>query len=384
MQNKSENTAFDRRLGDRRDKRRGLINKILATISSLLVVALISITMLFFVCAESIQNLNASKTYVQELNSNIQRWISTQISSTKETDRKDRIDSIFPLLAAQLETYDIWDYPEIAEDIHEQVENLHMQWYKIQDEAALSRTQDWNDQHLLELGLASFVSCSDLNELIESIFIKRTEELNSLQNMAVVVMFVFLGIATVQFFDSVAERKKRQALQEIAYVDVATGVFNRSRCELLLAEELQEHKENHLILFDLNDLKMVNDTLGHIYGDRLIADFAQSLRDTSEAMNENVFIGRYGGDEFIVYFPSRSPKVPRDFLIALEERIEAINLKTEYYQVSYACGCVASKDHPNAGTVSALLQQADAKMYEDKLKIKQDRKKNQQTSETAT
>ena len=51
-----------------------------------------------------------------------------------------------------------------------------------------------------------------------------------------------------------------------------------------------------MIIFDLNDLKEVNDTLGHIAGDTLIMNFAHIIRTS---IPEKYFVGRYGGDEFI-------------------------------------------------------------------------------------
>ena len=51
------------------------------------------------------------------------------------------------------------------------------------------------------------------------------------------------------------------------------------------------------LFFDLNDLKEVNDTLGHIAGDTLIMNFAHIIR--TSITSKRYFVGRYGGDEFI-------------------------------------------------------------------------------------
>lgn len=75
-----------------------------------------------------------------------------------------------------------------------------------------------------------------------------------------------------------------------------TGLPNKSRCEDLLNTSGFITEPLCFVMFDLNNLKEVNDTLGHAAGDSMIANFAHILR---KVVPEKDFVGRYGGDEFI-------------------------------------------------------------------------------------
>lgn len=63
-------------------------------------------------------------------------------------------------------------------------------------------------------------------------------------------------------------------------------------------------------MFDLNDLKLTNDTYGHVMGDKLIITFANVLKETIGYFN---FVGRFGGDEFIAVMYNTSKNDVRKF-----------------------------------------------------------------------
>ncbi len=82
--------------------------------------------------------------------------------------------------------------------------------------------------------------------------------------------------------------------------DLLTGVLNKKTIEAKVAEQLKDKHEGRNYIFfmvDLDNFKNVNDTLGHIFGDKAIADTAEVL---TGIFHSNAFIGRLGGDEFAV------------------------------------------------------------------------------------
>lgn len=126
-------------------------------------------------------------------------------------------------------------------------------------------------------------------------------------------------------------------------------------------------------MLDLNDLKKVNDTLGHEMGDIMIMNFAKLLR---KVVPLRYFVGRFGGDEFIVIAEHISGKEEAEQLVNdIKEMILKFNGLRGEFQISYACGVAFSGDYPEA-TISDLLNEADIKMYEDKQKIKKNRNNN--------
>ena len=112
----------------------------------------------------------------------------------------------------------------------------------------------------------------------------------------IVTCTLIICIIIRESISAVVLMKKNKELNKLAYIDLHTGLPNRSRVEELLIEYHQFEKPTAMIIFDLNDLKEVNDTLGHIAGDTLIMNFAHIIRTS---IPEKYFVGRYGGDEFI-------------------------------------------------------------------------------------
>lgn len=83
--------------------------------------------------------------------------------------------------------------------------------------------------------------------------------------------------------------------------DLLTGVLNKKTIEAKITEQLKDKHEGRNYIFfmvDLDNFKNVNDNLGHIYGDKAIADTAAAL---TGIFHSNAFIGRLGGDEFAVF-----------------------------------------------------------------------------------
>ena len=89
-----------------------------------------------------------------------------------------------------------------------------------------------------------------------------------------------------------------EAGSRFAYIDHLTNVYNRNALERDLNERQGNGAEYYLIA-DLNNLKTVNDTLGHSAGDALLQGFAQLLAD---AVGANGRVYRQGGDEFAVLY----------------------------------------------------------------------------------
>lgn len=89
-------------------------------------------------------------------------------------------------------------------------------------------------------------------------------------------------------------------LMEKAETDLLTGIFNKKTMEEKISEALaHRHGDESYVFFmiDLDNFKSVNDTLGHIYGDKVLTDTADKLR---KLFPKKAIIGRLGGDEFAV------------------------------------------------------------------------------------
>lgn len=168
--------------------------------------------------------------------------------------------------------------------------------------------------------------------------------------------------------EQINENANMTVYAKLAYRDVLTGLGNRAA----FVREAQETKQSAApfgyIMVDVNDLKKVNDTLGHPKGDALIHRVAQCLQRAA-AEKGNCY--RIGGDEFVV-----SLNGSRETLLAcadrIREEIAAADAGSEF-PVSAALGLAWSEDQPDP-IPAQVFRQADDAMYADKKRMKASRK----------
>lgn len=103
----------------------------------------------------------------------------------------------------------------------------------------------------------------------------------------------------------ITERKRlEKRLRYLSEIDMLTGLYNRYSFEEKIKElNYEKHLPLGIIMGDVNGLKLVNDTLGHLEGDRLLRDIAKVL---NEACNQKGFVFRWGGDEFVILLPNHN------------------------------------------------------------------------------
>ena len=156
-------------------------------------------------------------------------------------------------------------------------------------------------------------------------------------------------------------------LNKKIYIDFATGLPNKNKCEEILAAPGPITQPTACFMFDLNDLKIVNDTQGHEMGDMMIYSFANLLR---QVVPRQYFVGRFGGDEFIMIAEGISGKGEIKALLRdVQELIEFFNKNNKNFQLSYSSGYAYSGDHEGV-SLGELLRLADEYMYANKKAFK--------------
>ena len=191
----------------------------------------------------------------------------------------------------------------------------------------------------------------------------------------VVVLLATAGVAAHRLrVGAVARRVREQTLRAISLRDELTGLYNR-RGLLELADHQMRVAERErrgftLVFVDMDDMKQINDTLGHQQGDLAIVDTAALLRATFRASD---ILGRLGGDEFAVIVPD--PDVPPfedgegDVQVACARLHEAVerhnNTAGRSFRLSLSVG-VSRFDPTTPRSMEALLDDADREMYAQK------------------
>ncbi len=184
---------------------------------------------------------------------------------------------------------------------------------------------------------------------------------------------LFMVVAFLSYFIFVGFYNNKQLMQR-ANRDLFTGVFNRSRCNELLKSDVQIKTLSAFALFDLNDLKTTNDTYGHEVGDQMILSFVSILKAEAPAQG---FIGRYGGDEFILYLQDVDKEKVKKMLSRIEIGVQMHNASSMGPEVSYCVGMVFS-DELDKPALRDLFHAADERMYVQKKKYHEihDRRKS--------
>jgi len=170
------------------------------------------------------------------------------------------------------------------------------------------------------------------------------------------------------------ERQKAQSrLQNLSLVDELTGIYNRrgfmtiAHQQAKLAQRTQTYWV--IVFADVNDLKKINDTYGHLEGDQALRDIARLLKST---FRESDVIARIGGDEFAVLAYAATATVAKSFTRRLQNMVEILNASPgRKYKLAISLG-LASFDPHHPHSVEDVLAEADAAMYEQKRKQKEE------------
>ncbi|MGA7120609.1 MAG: diguanylate cyclase [Polyangiaceae bacterium] len=161
-------------------------------------------------------------------------------------------------------------------------------------------------------------------------------------------------------------RATQSDLRQLSDTDELTGAYNRrgffvaARAKLDAATSLG--RTPALVFVDLNELKRINDELGHQEGDRAIADAAEVLRSS---FRKSDIVGRLGGDEFVVLAQDAGPysHVLRG---RLQSALDEFNERSDRpYRLSMSVG-LSQQDPTDPVSLEALVEQADKRMYEEK------------------
>lgn len=154
-------------------------------------------------------------------------------------------------------------------------------------------------------------------------------------------------------------------LRSLANQDPLTSLFNRR----FLFEELERMLARStapvsLILFDLNDFKQVNDTHGHLVGDRVLRDIATVLmRET----RQQDLLARYGGDEFLLLLEAEGVEAAARVASRIASQVARLSWSVDEatFSLTVAFGCASSAllESPD---VTALMEACDRDLYKNK------------------
>ncbi|HNB50408.1 MAG TPA: diguanylate cyclase [Anaerolineales bacterium] len=170
----------------------------------------------------------------------------------------------------------------------------------------------------------------------------------------------------------IEERKVAQAQAEhIATIDPLTGLFNRRHyfhlAEAAFTRALYDTTSLCVLMFDIDHFKNVNDTYGHLIGDKVLIAAAQLIRN---GLRTSDILGRYGGEEFAAILPETT--LEQGHLVAerIRQSIESTPIETEKGPISITIsggvGLIFVDDSFSTLTLNVLIDRADQALYQAK------------------
>ncbi|PLV56192.1 sensor domain-containing diguanylate cyclase [Thermotoga sp. SG1] len=159
------------------------------------------------------------------------------------------------------------------------------------------------------------------------------------------------------------EYQLHKKYQEMAMRDSLTGAYTRHYFNEWIFSHMawlrRNQKKSILVILDVDGLKMINDTYGHLMGDRALKEFVKILKDT---VRESDLVFRYGGDEFLLVLTESSQENVHPVLERLKENLKRLDLP---FELSFSFGY---EEIDGFIPIERALGKADDLLYKNKFK----------------
>ncbi|MEW6516725.1 MAG: sensor domain-containing diguanylate cyclase [candidate division FCPU426 bacterium] len=158
-----------------------------------------------------------------------------------------------------------------------------------------------------------------------------------------------------------------QCAQELAITDGLTGLYLRRFFNQRFAEELQRFREHgeafSLLILDIDHFKRINDRLGHLAGDQVLAQFGEALKAEARVMD---LVCRFGGEEFALILPHTAQEGALVMAERIRDRIaqRGFQANTEVLHLTISGG--VGECPRNGKDMNEIIRQTDAALYQAK------------------
>lgn len=177
--------------------------------------------------------------------------------------------------------------------------------------------------------------------------------------LSMIFIFIILGF-TYRHYEMNRYAKK---LLYLSQTDLLTGLYNRTKIDQALSDEMTRSKRNHrefsILLFDVDFFKKVNDTFGHQMGDKVLISLSHTAK---ESLRRYDIIGRWGGEEFLVLCPECDNEEAMVVAERLRKNVEESNSPSQCaHTISIGVATMQQNDTPHT-----LVSRADNALYQAK------------------
>lgn len=334
------------------------------TVQAGLILILIILTFIMMSDIKRIQGNARVVNYAGIVRGATQRAVKLEISQNPNDDLISYLDEIFYGLINGGGKYELTKIDD--KDYQDKLDKQYEYWKKLRKEITIVRQKGYKRTDIINMSEEYFNLADETVDAAERYSQHYATKMNILERVITAVIVLTVILLIKQSVDDVILVRKNKELKKKAYIDQHTGLPNKSRCEEIFMDMENLTQSTVVAVFDLNGLKQVNDTLGHIAGDTLIMNFANILRTS---MPEKYFIGRYGGDEFVAVLRGADEQEMEEIIGQIQDSVDRYNSFSKQMHLEFAHGYAVSSSYPESN-LKILLEKADKKMYLRKAEMK--------------
>ena len=160
------------------------------------------------------------------------------------------------------------------------------------------------------------------------------------------------------------KKVSKEELQSLIYTDELTRIHNlrylREQIPAYLDEVNKKGDSVAFLLFDIDDFKKINDSFGHLVGDKALTHFIEII---TQNMNHEGIAIRYAGDEFVLVIPKMDKQTAKQFGEDIQKSFAENPLKVDHNEILIGC-CIGISLYPHDGTNwKTLFEKADEALY---------------------
>lgn len=340
------------------NKKKNHFSKIMRFLMTALTSLLIVLILIIILMVSRIQGTARVVNYAGLVRGKTQRIIKLEDARMPQDDMIADVKGYIKGLRFGSEELDLVSLDDKAFQV--KMEELDAYFDTLKQEIDLVRQVGYENTNIIEKSEIFFNLCDVATGLAESYSQRIATRLKQFETLTVIDIVILVFMILYELLKALRYAKANRELKSKIYLDEATGLPNKNKCEEILTLEAEQNMA--ICVFDLNNLRIINNQQGHERGDLYIRSFAKSLR---KGVDENQFVGRCGGDEFIAFFKN----VTKEDVKRNLENIKKECAKCSEIPLSYAAGFAYSNDFSTL-TMRELFCQADKNMYIDKNQAK--------------
>lgn len=341
-----------------KNKKKNRFSKIMRILMTALTSLLIVLILIIILMVSRIQGTARVVNYAGLVRGKTQRIIKLEDARMPQDDMIADVKGYIKGLRFGSEELDLVSLDDKA--FQAKMEELDAYFDTLKQEIDLVRQVGYENTNIIEKSEIFFNLCDVATGLAESYSQRIATRLKQFETLTVIDIVILVFMILYELLKALRYAKANRELKSKIYLDEATGLPNKNKCEEILTLEAEQNMA--ICVFDLNNLRIINNQQGHERGDLYIRSFAKSLR---KGVDENQFVGRCGGDEFIAFFKN----VTKEDVKRNLENIKKECAKCSEIPLSYAAGFAYSNDFSTL-TMRELFCQADKNMYIDKNQAK--------------